>query len=239
MTVWPEVEDALEAIISEYEKVNHVISLYQDDKVRRLGLRLVSGSRGVGLELGSGPGNFSRLVAATHKGPLVCLDYSDRMLRTGRARNSTLGFSYVRAVFEALPFRGGVFSLVTASYALRDTLDKPRAIGEACTVAAPGGRLLLIDIGKPDNPVFQGFMGLYMRFIVPVMGGLVAGYGYRNPWSMLYSTYELLPSNDALRGLISRLWGKVEMREFILGAIIVALGAKPGLCMSPGQVSDP
>jgi len=229
VTVWPEVEDALEAIIEEYEKVNHVISLYQDDKVRRLGLKQIRGSRGVSLELGSGPGNFSRLVAATHKGPLVCLDYSDRMLRTGRARNRSLGFSYVRAVFEALPFRGGVFGLVTASYALRDTLDKPRAIAEACSAAAPGGRLLLIDIGKPDNQVFQGFMGLYMRFLVPIMGGLAAGYGYHNPWSMLYKTYELLPSNNSLKGLILRSWGAGEMREFMLGAIIVAVGTKPGI----------
>ena len=34
MTVWNEVEDALEKIIDDYEKVNHVISLYQDDRSR-------------------------------------------------------------------------------------------------------------------------------------------------------------------------------------------------------------
>ena len=229
MTVWSEVEDALEAIIGEYEKVNHVISLYQDDRNRRLGLRLVKDSRGVGLELGSGPGNFSRLVATVHRGPLVCLDFSDRMLWTGKARNRALGFNYVRAVFEALPFRDNVFGLVTASYALRDTLDKPRAISEMESVTAPGGRFLLIDIGKPDNPVFQGFMGLYMQFIVPIMGGLTAGYGYRNPWSMLYKTYDLLPSNNALKGLLYRQWEKVEMHESMFGAIVVAVGTKPGI----------
>jgi demethylmenaquinone methyltransferase/2-methoxy-6-polyprenyl-1,4-benzoquinol methylase len=229
VTVWGEVEDALEEIIGEYEKVNHVISLYQDDRNRRLGLRLVKGSRGVGLELGSGPGNFSRLVATVHSGPLVCLDFSDRMLWTGRARNRVCGFNYVRAVFEALPFRDSVFDLVTASYALRDTLDKPKAFSEAGSVTAPGGRFLLVDIGKPDNPLFQGFMGLYMRFMVPIMGGLTAGYGYRNPWSLLYKTYDLLPSNDALKGLILRHWEKVEMRESMFGAMVVAVGTKPVL----------
>jgi ubiquinone/menaquinone biosynthesis C-methylase UbiE len=229
VTVWGDVEDALEEIISEYERVNHVISLFQDDRSRHEALKLIKDSGGAGLELGSGPGNFSRMVAAVHSGPLVCLDFSDKMLWTSRARNCGRGFNYVRAVFEALPFRENVFGLVTAAYALRDTLDKPKAISEAGSVTAPGGTFLLIDIGKPDNPVFRGFMSLYMRYVVPIMGGLTAGYGYRNPWSLLYKTYELLPSNAALMGLLSNHLEDVTMRKTILGAIILASGTRPGI----------
>jgi len=56
--VWLEVEEALEAIIDRYEKVNHVISLFQDDKARRIGLETMGPIHGVGLELGSGPATF-------------------------------------------------------------------------------------------------------------------------------------------------------------------------------------
>ncbi|MCW4048720.1 MAG: class I SAM-dependent methyltransferase, partial [Candidatus Bathyarchaeota archaeon] len=215
MTVWIEVEDALEKIIDDYEKVNHVISLFQDDRNRLKGLAMIGSSDGCGLELGSGPGNYSRMVVGVHDGPLVCLDFSGKMLVASRKRNRGLGLSYVAGVFEVLPFRDGAFSFVTASYALRDSLDKPRAVRELVAVLAEGGRFLLIDIGKPDNPLLRGFMSVFMRYVVPVMGGLTAGYGYRNPWSVLYKTFELLPSNGMLKALLSRHLMGVVMEESV------------------------
>jgi len=53
--VWLQVEKALDEITSDYEKVNHVISMYQDEKVRNLGLSQVGKIEGIVLELGIGP----------------------------------------------------------------------------------------------------------------------------------------------------------------------------------------
>ena len=63
MTVWHEVENALEAIIQDYTRVNHLISLFQDDKARHTGLKKAGHQTGTALELGSGPGNYHRCVA--------------------------------------------------------------------------------------------------------------------------------------------------------------------------------
>jgi len=41
------------------------------------------------------------------------------MLTAGRARTKSGGMDYVRAIFEMLPFREGVFNLAAAAYALR------------------------------------------------------------------------------------------------------------------------
>lgn len=226
MTVWYEVEDALEGIIKDYEKVNHVISLFQDDKNRRKGLRMVGEVEGTALELGCGPGNYSRMIESVHTGQLVCLDYSDKMLSVARNRNRLLGLNYVRGVFEALPFRSGAFQFVTAAFALRDTLDKPRAYHEVSSVLAVNGAFLLIDIGKPDNRLIRGFMGIFMRFIVPVMGGLTAGYGHRNPWGILYTTYKYLPSNCDLRSLITKNIGETRASEDLLGGLLIAVAHK-------------
>ena len=224
MTVWTEVEDALEKIIDDYEKVNHVISAFQDDRARLIGLHKNGYNQGTALELGSGPGNYSRLISSFNDGPLICLDYLAKMHTTARRRNRDLDHHYIRGVFEALPIRESSIGFVTAAYALRDSLDKPRAISEACKTILPDGRFLLIDIGKPDNPIFRGFMSIFMRFFVPVLGGLIAGYGYRNPWSKLYLTFAKLPSNNTLVSIVEKNIIVVDRIEKILGALVIILG---------------
>jgi demethylmenaquinone methyltransferase/2-methoxy-6-polyprenyl-1,4-benzoquinol methylase len=227
VTVWGEVVDALEEIIGEYENVNHVISMFQDDRNRLIGLSRMGKIEGAALELGSGPGNYSNMISGNHDGDLVCLDCSDKMLAASRCRNEALGNHYVRGVFEALPVRGGSMSFVTSAYALRDSLYKPLVIMEACDALAAGGRFLLIDIGKPDNRVIRGFMSIYMRYFVPVIAGLTTGYGYRNPWGRLYDTYERLPPNKELMGIVENHLVEVYKMDTVFGALIIMWGTKP------------
>jgi len=226
VTVWTEVEEALEKIIDDYEKVNHVISAFQDDRTRRIGLQKIGYIQGTVLELGSGPGNYSRMISNFNDGPLICVDYLAKMHVAAHRRNHDLEHHYIRGVFEALPIREASMEFVTAAYALRDSLNKPLAISEACKTLQHDGRFLLIDIGKPDNPIIRGFMSVFMKFVVPVLGGLTAGYGYRNPWSKLYLTFEKLPPNDKLVSIVAQNVKVVDRMEKILGALVIILGIR-------------
>jgi demethylmenaquinone methyltransferase/2-methoxy-6-polyprenyl-1,4-benzoquinol methylase len=226
VTIWIEVEEALESIIDDYEKVNHVISLFQDDRARLIGLHQTGKTKGVALELGSGPGNFSKMINNFHQGELVCLDFSQRMHFTARNRNKRLSHHYVRAVFEALPIRKKSINFVTAAFAIRDSLNKPLAIKEASEIIISGGKFLLIDIGKPDNQIFKSFMSIFMKYVVPIMGGITAGYGYRNPWSTLFKTFETLPPNSVLISIIESNLDIQKREEQILGALLIIWGVK-------------
>lgn len=226
MTVWREVEDALEAIIEEYERVNHVISFFQDERARRRGLEAAGSHRGVGLELGSGPGNFTSMLHTQVEGFLICLDYSTEMLSMARARVSDENTGFVRGIFEALPLRPSTIAFAAASYALRDSTDKVRALREVNCALRGGGRLLVVDIGKPNNPLVRGFFSLYMRYGVPILGGLAGGYGYRNPWSLLYKTYALLPTNEDLLDTLRTMFGSARLEEHAFGGLIVAIAGK-------------
>jgi demethylmenaquinone methyltransferase/2-methoxy-6-polyprenyl-1,4-benzoquinol methylase len=104
--------------------------------------------------------------------PLVCLDFSDKMLLFGRKRNQDLNIHYVLGVFEALPFRENTACFVAAAYAIRDSLDKKKTLSEIHHTLRSKGKLLLIDIGKPNNTLIREFMKLYMQYIVPILGGL-------------------------------------------------------------------
>ena len=226
MTVWLEVEDALEAIIDDYERVNHVISFYQDDKVRIRGLEKAEARPGVSLELGSGPGNFTEMLRGFVRGTFVCLDYSERMLSAAKNRNEAEYVGFVRGIFEALPFRGNALSFVSAAFALRDSKDKEKVLVEVRESLMVGGKLLVVDIGKPDNVIVREILALYVRFVVPLLGGLLSRHGIRNPWGLLYKTYELLPVNGELESLMGRVLGRAEVEERAFGGLVVATALK-------------
>lgn len=226
VTVWREVEDALEAIIREYERVNHVISLFQDERARRRGLEVAGSQCGVGLELGPGPGNFTSLLRSRLEGFIVCLDYSEEMLSAAKARAVGEHTGFVRGVFEVLPFRSGIMAFIAASYALRDSTDKVRALRDVSRTLRRRGQFLIVDVGKPNNPLVRGVFSLYMRYGVPIIGGLAGGYGYRNPWALLYKTYELLPTNGELLDLLRAVFGSARLEERAFGGLIVAIAEK-------------
>ena len=220
------ITSMIESIGNDYEKVNHFISFFQDDRARQIGLRKIGIDHGIGLELGSGPGNFTCMLRPRVKGFLVCLDFSVSLLRVGRSRINEQGVGYIRGVFESLPFREGMISIAATAYALRDSTDKPRVLREINAVLRDRGRLLLIDVGKPNNPVYEGFLSIYMRHVVPIIGGLVANRGYVNPWAYLYKTYELLPVNGRLQGMLEKWIGRANVEEISFGGLVVATAEK-------------
>ncbi|UCH57501.1 MAG: class I SAM-dependent methyltransferase [Candidatus Bathyarchaeota archaeon] len=226
MTIWWEVEDALEEIIDNYTRVNHVISFFQDDRARLKGLDKSGCPTGVVLELGSGPGNFTRMLCTKVEGHIVCMDYSVRMLPVARASNMDDRIGFVQGIFEALPFREGSLSLTMTAYALRDSKDMIRVLQEIRRALKDEGKLVVIDIGKPSNLLISGFFSLYMRHIVPVLAGVVAGYGYRNPWGILYDTYAVLPIDRHLLWTMEEIFGGAEMEELAFGGLVVILARK-------------
>ena len=224
--VWTEVIEAMDSIIDDYERVNHLISFRQDDKVRAKGLDSVSLVHGVTVELGSGPGNYSKMINERIEGELVCLDFSGKMHETARDRNRELDHYYVRGVFESLPFRDASIGFLTAAYALRDSLDKESAFSEVHRVLGGGGKFLLVDIGKPDNFLPRTGMGAYMWIMVPLIGAVAGGKRGNNPWKILYDTFELLPRNGDLKKLISRFFGSAELTEHSLGGLVTLVSTK-------------
>jgi ubiquinone/menaquinone biosynthesis C-methylase UbiE len=220
------ITSEIDSILEDYERVNHVISFFQDERARRRGLEEVGRTNGLGLELGSGPGNFTRMLRPYVKGPLVCLDFSELMLDSSRRALRASDLHRVRGLFEDLPFRSGMFSLTASAYALRDSTEKVRVLKEVRRTQGLGGKTLLVDVGKPSNPVVRGFLTLYMRYLMPFLGGYVAGYSYPNPWVFLYKTFALLPVNRVLLRLMKGIFGRARLKELAFGGLVVATAEK-------------
>jgi demethylmenaquinone methyltransferase/2-methoxy-6-polyprenyl-1,4-benzoquinol methylase len=226
MKNWHSIETALEEIIDDYERINHIISMFQDEKVRFQGLKKVGKQKGIALELGSGPGNFSKMLKPNIEGLLICLDYSERMLSVAQDRIKLKDINFIRGVFESLPFREDTISFIGSAYALRDSSDKIKVLQEVGRILRRGSRFLVIDIGKPDKPIIRASFSFYLKHFVPIISGLVTRYSFRNPWSLLHETYKALPINKKLERAMQDNIGTAELEELYLGCIIIAIAEK-------------
>ncbi len=74
-----------------------------------------------------------------------------------------------------LPFRADSFDIVTVGYGLRNLARWETGLREMQRVIKPGGRMLILDFGKPDNRFWRGLYFGYLRFFVPLLGLLFCG----------------------------------------------------------------
>lgn len=226
---WRRVEDALRDLIPNYDKVNRVISFGLDLRFRLVGVgKAIRGSGGVVLDAGCGPGTMSRLVLSYAGGvkQIILLDPIWEMLVNSRRRLRDGRAEFVQAVFEHLPFREGVFDAVVSAFALRDASDLVSAISELARVVKRfSGRLLVVDLGKPDNKLLQVAMGVYWRIFAPLLASACLGRrGFI--YHLLYLTYVKLPANRHLKEIARRFFPYVEFEEKMMGGVVIVAAWK-------------
>jgi len=69
-----------------------------------------------------------------------------------------------------LPFANDTFDGAIVSFGLRNVTDYQRAINEMARVVKPGGKVINLDLGKSQVPVFAQLFAFYFRQIVPLIG---------------------------------------------------------------------
>jgi ubiquinone/menaquinone biosynthesis C-methylase UbiE len=124
------------------------------------------------LELGPGPGYFSRAVARhIPKGFLLLIDLQSEMLQKARVRLVRSGFrnvGFVQANGACLPLRSGAWDCVFLVAVLGEVSDPTSCLRETYRVLRPGGLLSLTE--QPGDPDF---------IALPDARKLVEGVGFR------------------------------------------------------------
>jgi demethylmenaquinone methyltransferase / 2-methoxy-6-polyprenyl-1,4-benzoquinol methylase len=224
---WTEVIEVLRAIIPVYDKVNKVISLGKDEEYRLRGIRgrVVPGN--IILDAGSGYGNMSRLALLEADGDAKVVMYDPLLEMLTNVKNylpgvQTTTTTLSSGVFEYMPFREGTFDAVLCGYSLRDSIHLHQAIAEMHRVLKSGGRLIIIDLGKPDNRILRAMVSAYLKYFLGIFAYLAAGKAGLK-FKTLYGTYLRWPKNSELEYMLKEKFSLVKFdRGMMGGAVIIA-----------------
>lgn len=223
---WSEVIEVLRQIIPVYDKVNSYISLGKDVEHRNRGIRgRVSQGDSI-LDAGSGFGNMSKTAEKLCDGNITLTLYDPLV---PMLKNT--GTYFVKSprmacgVFEHIPFKDGQFDAVLCGYSLRDAINLRVAISEIHRVLKNGGRFVIVDLGKPDNPVIRTGVSFYLRVILPIIAFLVGGrLGLK--FATLHGTYKRWPQNKKLEQLLLERFSRVEFEKDLMGGAIMVAAYK-------------
>ena len=220
---WGEVLDVLREIIPVYDKVNSWISLGKDKEHRIRGIKGRVKSGDLILDAGSGFGNMSKTAIDVTDGKIHITLYDPlvpMLQQTSKffdeKPNLTAG------VFEHIPFKDEEFDAVLCGYSLRDAINLRIAISEIHRVLKKEGKVVIVDLGKPDKTIIRLGVSFYLRAILPIIA-LIAGGRLGLKFAKLYGTYKRWPQNKKLEALLLEKFSRVEFEKDLMGgAIIVA-----------------
>ncbi|MGI9621613.1 MAG: ubiquinone/menaquinone biosynthesis methyltransferase [Acidimicrobiales bacterium] len=169
-------------IAPRYDLVNRIITLRLDTRWRRLAVRdLGLSPRSLVADLACGTGDFCLDLEAADLRP-IGYDLSFGMLNAARTKAPLVHGDILR-----LPVPDAALDGVTCGFALRNLVELGEFYRELGRVLRSGGRIALLDVAEPTNPILRWGHGLYFGKIVPRLGGLLSD----------RSAYEYLPKSVA------------------------------------------
>lgn len=202
-----EVSDPIFAKIAKrYDRINAILSLGQEGKWRRTGVRMLS--PGTVLDLGCGPGNTD-FEGRT----VIGLDPVPEMLALSPVAATVV------AVGESIPLRDESVEGVFSAFVFRNLTSVDETLREVERVLRPGKVAVVIDLGRPRNPVLRMLHRMGTAVVLPLVGLLFAG--APGEYWYLHKTLDSLPQPEQLyahRGLeVEEIW-RSGLFGFVYGA---------------------
>lgn len=177
------IKGMFDNIAGSYDFFNHLTSLSVDKRWRQRSLRAVKdGDRPLALlDVACGTGDSS--IAAAKYLPdgshVTGVDLSAGMLAVMREKVAKAGLEDKISVEEGdgenLRFEDCSFDRITIDFGIRNFEDRAKGLGEMRRVLKHGGKLVILELSRPENKVLRWLYDLYFMHIMPAIGGKISG----------------------------------------------------------------
>jgi demethylmenaquinone methyltransferase / 2-methoxy-6-polyprenyl-1,4-benzoquinol methylase len=221
------------AIAPRYDLTNTVISagLHRRWKHEAAALaRVFPGDRAVDVCCGTGD---LMLLLARRVGPrglVVGIDLSEEMLRVARHKTAAAGLgSSCRLVVgnaEALALPDERFDAATIGFGIRNTVHPEAVLREILRVLRPGGRLVVLEFGRPRGRLIRRLYDLYSFTLMPWLGRLISRHG--DGYLYLPTSIRSWPDQQTFATLMAQAgFAPVEYRNLLAGVAALHVGVRP------------
>ncbi len=233
------IKNLFSVIARHYDFLNALLSLRRDRSWRRETVK-VSGVdlRSKVLDVCTGTGELALAYADKigAEGFVIASDFCFEMLvigdeKVGQKDRGT-DTSFLAADTLILPFLDNTFDVVSVGFGIRNVSDLEMGIREMARVAAPGGRVVILEFTQPVNPLFRSLYYFYFTKILPFVGNFISrskddAYGYL-PRSVMK-----FPNCDALKVVMEQCGlTDVQFYRKTFGIVSIHVGKKPDNCLT-------
>jgi demethylmenaquinone methyltransferase/2-methoxy-6-polyprenyl-1,4-benzoquinol methylase len=209
-----------DAIAPRYDALNKVMTFGLDVMWRRHTVGLLGlPARSVVLDVACGTGDFVRALDRSAHQP-VGLDLSAGMLANAKVGGAPL----VHCDAACLPVRSSSVDGAVSGFALRNFADLQGVLWELARVVRPGGRVALLEVSEPRQPLLLAGYRVWFNKVVPRIGQLLsdpAAYRYL-PESVAY----LPPPEELLAMLTEAGFGEATRHPLSGGIVQVLTGTR-------------
>ena len=231
------IKNLFSAIARHYDFLNSLLSLRRDKVWRQETVKAseVEPTSKV-LDVCTGTGELA--LAYTDKldtdGFVIGSDFCFEMLVIGDQKlkqpvgaDSNGTTSFLAADTLILPFLDNTFDVVSVGFGIRNVSDLEMGLREMTRVAAPGGRVVILEFTQPVNPLFRSLYYFYFTKVLPSLGNLISrnkddAYGYL-PRSVMK-----FPNCDALKAVMEQCGlTDVQYHRKTFGIVAIHVGKKP------------
>jgi demethylmenaquinone methyltransferase/2-methoxy-6-polyprenyl-1,4-benzoquinol methylase len=213
----------------DYDRVERMLAFGTGPWYRRQALRRAGLAPGMHvLDVGTGTGLVAReaLTLIGPTGRVTGVDPSAGMMAQAKLADVTL----LQGRAEELPCGDATADFVTMGYALRHLSDLDRALSEFLRVLRPGGKLVILEITKPQGRMATLMLKGYMRAVVPMAARLVTrSADTATLWRYYWDTIEAcIPAERVLDAM--RRAGFIDVGHYVeLGLFYEYTARKPNV----------
>ena len=225
-----------DGIAAQYDLLAELYSFLQNARWRRyLISRLNVGPEDTVMDLCTGSAGVAKQIARTLGSRVIGVDLSVEMLHRGRIKIRKAGLekrvALVLGRAESLAFTDASFDAVCFTYLLRYVEDPEVTLREIVRVLKPGGRLVSLEFGVPENGIVRSLWHAYTRGVLPVTATFISK-GWREVGAFLgpsisrfYRSYTVEHIRDMWVNLGIP---DVQLKRLSLGGAVVMWGTKVG-----------